>query len=69
MTMEPKYRLTLLALKDEAPPAVRLRMLLKRALRAYRLRCLQVEEITGDPTASIPVDDLAGKEPAAGHGP
>jgi hypothetical protein len=50
MTTEPKYRLTLLALSDEAPPAVRLRMLLKRALRAYRLRCVKVEEIEGLPS-------------------
>lgn len=41
-------RITLQALPDIAPACVRLKRLLKYALRGLRLRCLRVEEITQD---------------------
>jgi hypothetical protein len=37
-----RYTVVLEALPDSAPPAVRLRHLLKSALRAWRLRCIEV---------------------------
>ena len=40
-------RLTLRALPDAAPAAVRLRRLLKTLIRCYGFRCLQVEEVRG----------------------
>lgn len=46
MTTKPTFSLTLTALGDDSRPAtVRLRTLLKIALRAFRLRCVEVREI------------------------
>lgn len=38
------YRVSLVALPAEEPPEVRVRQLLKIALRRFRLRCVEVEE-------------------------
>jgi hypothetical protein len=37
-----RFTLTVEALPDDVPAAVRLRSLLKRALRSFRLRCVSV---------------------------
>jgi hypothetical protein len=70
-----QYRLTLEALADDDAPAhVRLRAALKALLRAFRLRCRSVEDVTprlppvpgGQPAAvQSPLDDA---EPAQGPG-
>jgi hypothetical protein len=39
------YRVTFLALPDDVPPSIRLRRLLKIALRALALKCTEAEEI------------------------
>jgi len=44
----PVYRLTLTALPADTPAVVRLRLLLKHALRAWRLKCLSAEELPAD---------------------
>jgi hypothetical protein len=40
-----RFLVELTALPDDVPPVVRLRKFLKRALRAYRLRCVRVESV------------------------
>jgi hypothetical protein len=45
MADRPDYRLTIRPVQDDVPPAVRLRGVLKRLLRSYGFRALQVEEI------------------------
>ena len=47
-----RYRIDVEAQPDEVPPATRLKMFLKRALRSARFRCLRI--------AALPDDD-AGK--------
>ena len=42
--MNERYTITVKALKDDKPPAVRLERLLKYALRACRLRCVEVSQ-------------------------
>jgi hypothetical protein len=63
------YRLELVALgDDDAPPIIRLRTLLKYALRGLRLRCTDAVETTlypedrpeGDNAADAILDDLEG---------
>jgi hypothetical protein len=44
----PVYRLTLLALPGEVAPAQRLKALLKRALRSFGLKALDVREVRGE---------------------
>ncbi len=41
----PEYRLTFRALPGELPVPIRLRHLLKDALRSYGLRCTAIEEV------------------------
>lgn len=49
----PRYLVELEALPDDlAPAAVRLRRLLKVALRAFRLRCVRAEEAPGPTPAA-----------------
>jgi hypothetical protein len=49
----PKYVIELSALGDDSrPAAVRLRRLLKAALRCYRLRCTGLRTIDGEVTAN-----------------
>jgi hypothetical protein len=64
-----EFILTLRALgDDDAPPTVRLRQLLKHALRCLRLRCTDARETTpypkgrpeGEPAADAILDDLEG---------
>jgi hypothetical protein len=64
-----RYRLELVALgDDDAPPVVRLRHLLKHALRQLRLRCVCAVETTpypdgrteGENAADAILDDLEG---------
>jgi hypothetical protein len=45
----PRYRIDLEALPAESglPPEIRLRAILKIALRGFRLKCLRVEELLG----------------------
>jgi hypothetical protein len=45
VTDRPRFKLTLEALPADVPPAVRLRVALKRLARCYGLRCVAVEEI------------------------
>ncbi len=45
------YTITIRAMPSNTPAAIRLRQLLKLALRAFSLRCISVTEITGDKTA------------------
>ncbi len=45
--MSISYRVTLVPLPGDVPPLVRLRKALKALLRAYRLRCENVEELAG----------------------
>jgi hypothetical protein len=45
----PDIRVTLRPLAADAPVDVRLRNLLKTALRRDRLRCVRVEEVAADP--------------------
>jgi hypothetical protein len=54
---KPTYRLVLVAEGAGPPPAVRLRRLLKSALRAYGLRCVRV-----DMPAEAPAPDPAARD-------
>jgi hypothetical protein len=45
----PTYRLTLRALRSEVPPTIRLRSVLKRLLRTFQFRCLEVQEMRDVP--------------------
>jgi hypothetical protein len=56
------YVLRLVALPDGVPAAVRLRRALKTLLRAYRLRCVSVEEVQAPAPATI---SRRGKAPPA----
>jgi hypothetical protein len=47
-----RYELVLVAQPGEVPPIVRLRHLLKLALRGLRLKCVSVREVTIDPAAA-----------------
>ncbi len=52
-----RFKLTLLALPDDVPAAIRLKIFLKRALRSARLRCTAVSELADDaqpPGPSLP---------------
>ena len=51
---QPDFRLVLRPRPGGPPPIIRLRRLLKAALRAFGLRCLRVEEIRPDDPASKP---------------
>lgn len=51
-----RYRLTLLALPDDTPVAIRLRCVLKGLLRGWRFRCERVEELPAEPEAKTPPD-------------
>jgi hypothetical protein len=51
----PTYRLTIKAQPDEAPPVIRLRQVLKRLLRSFAFRCVEVMELKDD--KAIPVDE------------
>jgi hypothetical protein len=51
---QPVYRLTLRAQPGAVPPVVRLRRLLKTALRSFGLRCLAVEEVRPDDPEPCP---------------
>jgi hypothetical protein len=53
-TTTPRFVLTLEPLPDPAPPAVRLRALLKFALRRLRLRCVDAREGAGGTPAEGP---------------
>jgi hypothetical protein len=57
LTNRPRYRLELEVLPDAVPPAIRLRHVLKRALRDYRLRAVSVEMVA--PAASGPAEATA----------
>ncbi len=46
---EPDVRLTLRPLPDEVPTDIRLRRLLKYALRALGLRCVKIEDLERGP--------------------
>lgn len=48
MDEQPDYRLVLRPLRREEPPVIRLRRLLKTALRAFGLKCVSVEEVRPD---------------------
>jgi hypothetical protein len=52
---KPQYVLTFEALPAEQPDWLRLKNLLKVALRRFRLRCTGVEEVR--PTPTVGVDD------------
>jgi hypothetical protein len=43
-----QYRLTLQAEQDPIDPILRLRALLKRALRDYKIRCIRIERIADE---------------------
>jgi hypothetical protein len=51
-----RFRIVLEAIEspDDPPPPVRLRMLLKKALRAFGLRCVRAEEIPQPPLQITP---------------
>ncbi len=59
--VQPVYVLRLTAVPGGVPPTIRLRAALKRFLRDYGLRCLEVSEER--PTAR-PADEGAGVGPA-----
>ena len=42
---QPEYILRFRALPDAVPSIIRLRRLLKMALRVFRLRCISLEEV------------------------
>ena len=73
---DPDYRLTLRPLPSSIAPAIRLRALLKYALRACRLRCVHVEELPADSGATrgaerpadASVDAANGMSSASGDG-
>jgi hypothetical protein len=48
------YTLTFRPLPDEAPAAIRVRRLLKHALRALRLKCVRIVDLPPDPSATQP---------------
>jgi hypothetical protein len=59
----PTYRVDLQALADDCPAEVRLRQFLKRAVRAYRLKCVRVEQLQPGPiaeAAQAEAQDLEG---------
>jgi hypothetical protein len=47
------FQLTFVTLDNSCPADVRLRRLLKTALRAYRLRCVEVREMVLDETIGM----------------
>jgi hypothetical protein len=57
---QPDYRLTLRPLPGSCPPIVRLRQLLKVAVRAFRLRCVAVEELSAGRRPDARGDGAAG---------
>jgi hypothetical protein len=59
MTPDQHYRLTLRALASSYPLAVRLRRLLKMALRCYGFRLVRAEEVPG---GSEPAQDATRRE-------
>ena len=62
---QPNYRLTLRVVPGHAgPPIVRLRRLLKAALRAYGLRCVQLEEL---PAPGPAAQECSPGAPAVGR--
>jgi len=75
MPSEPdSIRLTFTGVADEhnRPLAIRIRLLLKDALRQYRLRCVSVEEVhtrnvEGEPLPPAPPAKVAGA-PVVGSG-
>jgi len=63
---QPEFRLCFRALPDEVPPIIRLRRLLKTALRYYKMRCTNAVEFEAevkpaDVTGSDCNADTAGK--------
>jgi hypothetical protein len=56
---QPEYRLRFRALPDRVPPIIRLRRLLKLALRAFGMRCVMIEGI------DIPESDTGLAQPDA----
>jgi hypothetical protein len=52
MDVQPDYRILLRPVQDECPAAVRLRRLLKVALRAFGLRYIDLEEVPARPPES-----------------
>jgi hypothetical protein len=60
-TNRPTYCLTLLALPDGVLPPVRLKHLLKVALRIFGLRCIGASEVSpGGAAGALPPDVLPG---------
>ncbi len=55
-----EFLVTLRALPSAVPPSIRLRQFLKRALRAYDLRCVRIEDVVRLDAAAQPVA-AAGK--------
>ena len=45
MNRHPEYRLKLRAMPDDVPAVIRLRGLLKVALRSFGMRCVEVKEV------------------------
>ena len=68
MTKRPTYALTLRALpdRDNVPPIVRMRRLLKHALRSCGMRCVSICEVPAD-TPTEPSNDAADA-PESGEG-
>jgi hypothetical protein len=60
MKTKPRYRLELEAQSNDVPAAVRLRGLLKYALRVCGLRAVSVEEVPTDRPASAEVAAAGG---------
>jgi hypothetical protein len=50
----PHYRMTLQPLTSRYPPVVRIRRLLKLALRAFALKCVRVEELPAVASGAAP---------------
>lgn len=57
-----RYRLDLMAEPCDVPEAVRLRRMLKLCLRAFRLRCVSVEQVDR-PAIPPAVADAGGSQP------
>ncbi|GIW79245.1 MAG: hypothetical protein KatS3mg105_1052 [Gemmatales bacterium] len=65
---KPRFRIEFQALADDVPAVVRLRGLLKLAPRAFRLRCVDMREISSqrDSSGSFPTPAnarLAAEQP------
>ncbi len=60
-TQHPRYRLLIEALPSEVPVVVRLRCVLKRLLRTFGFRCVEVLEVPAGDDTALAVEEDSGR--------